>query len=290
MKSSLVDTIRLIMGPNYLNNASARSGGNAISKYLTIDVVCRILYLGLTTGIGNRTLGEEYTDLVYAEESNSGNRTRKAVVLRRIALILGLSGLVENYLQQKTKQLISKPSNRGKLISRVISSKYTPSLDMVRNLHLAVFYMTTHGSKFYQLTKRIVGFRYYLGHAESNNNNNNNGMGYEVLGALLVFQSLFNYYKQITDTSATETERGSAGASESHAKEIDLSDPTMLRFIPNESRACVLCLSMMKSPSVTNCGHLFCWNCIIEWTSEKPECPLCRSFCERQNVLLLSAH
>lgn len=277
------------MGPNYLNNISARSSGNAISKYLTIDVVCRILYLGMTTGIGNRTLGEEYTDLVYAEESVGARRCDKTVLLRRLALILGLSGLVENFIQSKTKKITSNPANKKKMINRVLTSKYTPSLDMVRNLHLALFYMTNSGAKFYQLTKRVIGFQYYLGHSE-NDNSGGNAMGYEVLGVLLVFQCLFNYYKQITDKLTTETEKSSSDTLKSHAKEVDLSDNSVLPFIPNESRACVLCLSIMKNPSVTNCGHLFCWNCIIEWTSEKAECPLCRSFCERQNVLPLRAY
>lgn len=41
-------------------------------------------------------------------------------------------------------------------------------------------------------------------------------------------------------------------------------------------RRCTLCLEERTDSCATECGHLFCWTCIVGWGREKAECPLCR--------------
>jgi hypothetical protein len=47
---------------------------------------------------------------------------------------------------------------------------------------------------------------------------------------------------------------------------------------------CSICLDDFKNPRRTQCGHIFCYDCIWEWKNEenyygvkKETCPLCRS-------------
>lgn len=39
---------------------------------------------------------------------------------------------------------------------------------------------------------------------------------------------------------------------------------------------CVLCSENCASATVTECGHVFCWQCIMEWLQTAEKCPTCR--------------
>ena len=43
--------------------------------------------------------------------------------------------------------------------------------------------------------------------------------------------------------------------------------------------SCTICQEIFINPSVTNCGHTFCYQCIKKWRRQKrkqAQCPLCR--------------
>ena len=54
-----------------------------------------------------------------------------------------------------------------------------------------------------------------------------------------------------------------------------------------QNRNCTLCLEGLRDPVATQCGHVFCWQCIGDWVREKPECPLCRREALVQHILPL---
>lgn len=65
------------------------------------------------------------------------------------------------------------------------------------------------------------------------------------------------------------------------AKPAEEDERTILDIysIPPAMRAgrnCTLCLEERTDSCATECGHLFCWSCIVGWGREKAECPLCR--------------
>lgn len=44
-----------------------------------------------------------------------------------------------------------------------------------------------------------------------------------------------------------------------------------------DKQACPICLHHCVDPTILdNCKHIFCFECITEWTRLKPECPLCK--------------
>jgi peroxin-10 len=44
-----------------------------------------------------------------------------------------------------------------------------------------------------------------------------------------------------------------------------------------QSRNCTLCLEERTDSCITECGHLFCWNCIVGWGREKVSLVFCSS-------------
>jgi peroxin-10 len=72
---------------------------------------------------------------------------------------------------------------------------------------------------------------------------------------------------------------------------LDLGEENVCAYIPAGSRRCPLCLEDMKDPTAAECGHLFCWDCVLRWTGEsvgRGECPICRGRCSREGLLRLA--
>lgn len=294
-------------------------------KHLT-----ELLYLSLTTGIGNRTLGEEYCDLVQLEDDS----LRLPAIARRVGYILS-SILVPWWLQRllpalrqrvrakleksiarqqfrAAQQQLSQPPKLGNKAAKQSKPFFTKlriqqyildhldsmtSLSPVYALSIATFYFT---GSYYHLSKRIWRLRYVF---TKKIDENEQRIGYEVLGVLMVLQIAvqgFLHVRKIGEDMNNAEKEGAAEADAApseggallasiqnpasmpllaaSAPRYDLEeDPCAVSWIPDgQQRKCTLCLEVFKDPSVTTCGHVFCWICVRDWAREKPECPLCR--------------
>lgn len=271
-----------------------------------ITVFAKALYLLLTTLLGARTLGEEYVDLVYV--SKSGRRLPKFVP--RLGFILSyailpylVNKVVKKLNQNRNEDDESTGKPKGWLMG--LLTNYHKTLDTILNIHIALFYFK---GEFYSLSKRIFGLRYAFGHNKDEQKIQRTG-NYSLLGGIMILQfvvkfliSLKNYNDDLIKASKKE-EQDLNSQTEDRIENIeqlvnlsqnydsnliiDLSDEKQLPYLPENSRNCMLCLSPMVNPSAANCGHLFCWDCIVDWIREHPECPLCRQQCLEQHLLPL---
>lgn len=322
-------------------------------------VFSELLYLGLTTLIGNRTLGEEYCDIVQVE----GESGRLPALGRRAAYILScilgpyvlgrilpafrkrirakLEANLKRYARQRAKaQQHAKESGSTKSVTTPLGARIQnyilQNLDTITSpspvyaLSLATFYFS---GSYYHLSKRIWNLRYiFTRHVQESDQR----MGYEVLGVLLVLQMAVQAYLHLQNTMTTsipqpntlgagfgtsamvgggaevsldpnaysannallfDTPTGAATPPTELQKwtntpvadkpKYELGDEETMAWIGENNRKCTLCLEGMRDPSVTTCGHVFCWVCISDWAREKPECPLCRQSCLAQHILPL---
>jgi peroxin-10 len=335
----LSDILRKIYGSRFTHNFTSE-----------IRTFAEVLYHGLTTFVGNRTLGEEYCDIVQVEYDTHklpALARRSGYILTTILLPYSLNRIlptlrrrIQAYLELSLRLSSKKPSTSLTLrYIRTIQSYILSNLDTITSpspiyaVSLALFYFT---GAYYQLGKRLWGLRYIFTHRVDPSDQR---VGYEVLGVLLVLQLSVQAYTHMHSTvshapSALANANTLAGGSavigngvevsldpqayssnnallfESDAlpgSEVDrekmerithtpvlegprykLSDRSLMQWMPTkQQRKCTLCLEELKDPSVTTCGHVFCWTCIGEWLTERPECPLCRSQVMKQHVLPL---
>lgn len=300
-----------------------------------------LLYLSLTTLVGNRTLGEEYTDVVQVD----GRRSALPNIARRAAYVLAsvlapyLAGKILPKLRSKLRAAlearIAKLAARGKERGREARlwgylHEHLGTITSLTPLHavsLAVFYFT---GTYYELAKRALGLRYIFTHKVADTPDR---AGYEVLGALLAVQLATQTYLHLrsvlSPTAPRQTERSvpeDAYAAEvdvsmsdnayasnngllaptgaapqgtldaqnaTHtpvlgAPRYDLADDAVMAYVRGgQQRKCTLCLEALRDPAATQCGHVFCWECIGDWVREKPECPLCRREAMVQHILPL---
>lgn len=44
----------------------------------------------------------------------------------------------------------------------------------------------------------------------------------------------------------------------------------------NNSGTCIICFNSYKKQTKIFCGHIFCNECIVNWSSQSDKCPICR--------------
>ncbi|TKA27819.1 hypothetical protein B0A50_04920 [Salinomyces thailandicus] len=311
-----------------------------------------LLYLGLTTFVGNRTLGEEYCDIVQVEDDSHrlpSIARRAGYILSSVLLPYALNRFLPAFRRRlRAKLEVSMRKLHRRRASSPSRSKQPPSrsfqfqayvlkhLDTITSpapvyaLSMAIFYFS---GAYYQLSKRLFGLRYIFTRKLEPSEQR---VGYEVLGILLVLQMIVQGYLHLQETyshaqsvNVPSNNAAAAGntaaigggvqvetdttisapllfeapqgadpvvqkerlAKITHTPQLqshryNLEDEDVMQWIDGtQQRKCTLCLEAMKDPSVTTCGHVFCWQCVTDWLREQPMCPLCRQSALVQHVL-----
>ncbi|CDO94822.1 unnamed protein product [Kluyveromyces dobzhanskii CBS 2104] len=280
------DTVESLLLQKIQDVLKKVKGQRFTNQYVNeIMILSKLVYLSITTLRYRRTLGEEYVDLAYVDRQGNG----VARLLRRIGFTISYCGVPWVLSKLFYKYKISERDSG--LFSVFTGKSFKDVLDSFLNMHLILFYLS---GQYYSISKRIFGMRYVIGHEMNKNEvefKKRSSQNYKVLGLILGLQltskilpHVAGYISDRIEGDEEKTHKSLRSLSKKHVSK-DLSDPDVLPFIENDSRKCVLCLNDMVDPSATACGHLFCWACIMEWTLERQECPLCRQRSLRQMII-----
>ncbi|TBU64669.1 Pex12 amino terminal region-domain-containing protein [Dichomitus squalens] len=255
-----------------------------------IDFAANALYYGLTIGLGSQTLGEEYTDIWL----HSSHERRRLSPRLRAALIL--LPTLPSYLLSRWGSSLSQTSLVGATLRKVPTV-----MEVLSEINLAIFYLR---GTYYSIVKRLLGIKYISTVPE---NPDARPPSYALLGILLGVRLLhraLSYLRSRSPKAELGDEKGkrivdgdddifiddrrvanmleaAAHLEDAPPLPAEEDERTILDVskIPPDVRAgrnCTLCLEERTASCATDCGHLFCWNCIVGWGREKAECPLCR--------------
>ncbi|KAJ7630464.1 hypothetical protein FB45DRAFT_990492 [Roridomyces roridus] len=250
------------------------SGTRWLSRWdKEVDLLVKLGYYSLTTARATQTLGEEYTDIW---QYSASERTLPP----------------SRFKPSSTTRLDDIYPDNGRHSALRKRLKSLPGvLEVLGEINLAVFYI--YGT-YYDLVKRILGIRKV---SSTPPNPHVRPPSYSLLGVLLGVRLLYrlvtflrtkleqressNTHETFLDERPVSMFLGPVDPEGEPAKPAEQDERTMLDVssIPDALRAgrnCTLCLEERTDSCATECGHLFCWSCIVGWGREKAECPLCR--------------
>uniref|UniRef100_A0A182QUP1 RING-type E3 ubiquitin transferase n=1 Tax=Anopheles farauti TaxID=69004 RepID=A0A182QUP1_9DIPT len=249
---------------------------NALCK-----LIAEILYHHYAILNNLQTLGEEYTGIIQVD-ANYVMLPNKALQLLAILLEYGgehVADRVLTYVQteiDRSEELLDSVKDK---LHRLIDTLRVV-VPYIRGFHTSLFYI--NGGK-YHISKRITGINYVL--IRNWLKEDHSIYGYKVLGYVTLTQlilALAAHYRQYR----MEAKQKSAVPARSTISRPRSSSGSV-RATGTPTHNCALCMDTTQDISVTQCGHLFCWHCILNWLDKRQVCPICREAVKKTRVIRL---
>lgn len=254
-------------------------------NWIKYNQMCRLLaelsYHGFASANSLQTLGEEYTGIIQVDGNYKQIPSR---LLQLIAIVLEFGGdsLFQRLLQKLDTYVANheeiRPEAKPQLKKIIQRLRQSPSY--VKALHKSLFYLDA--SK-YQLSKRTTGINYVL--IRHWLQPEFSLYGYKILGVITFLQVSFSLAISGWD-AWREHKRQQLEAIKQTGKKF-LQRGSSVRHADPDAPQCILCLEPRSNSSLTPCGHIFCWSCLLEWLEERDECPLCRESLKKSQVIPL---
>eukprot|EP00794_Sanderia_malayensis_P015452 gene15452-17035_t len=163
---------------------------------------------------------------------------------------------------------------------------FTQAIAVLEQLNLVLFYFEGHH---YKISQRILGLKYVL--IRKFLKDSSAISIYKILGVSMGLQlaiTIPNFIFQLCKTIFKHADKLSMSSEKKLQGSPDVVDVTENCISTRQNNVnCSLCLEKVDYATSTICGHLFCWNCIMEWSATKNECPVCRDLLIPSRLIFL---
>ncbi|KAF7488375.1 Peroxisome biogenesis factor 10 [Sarcoptes scabiei] len=237
----------------------------------------RFIYYFYTTVRGDQTLGEEFARIVQISS------TRKSIPSFFQRFLLALCYSFESRLlcliHFCIKNALANIIKRSNYDYEIETKGYIDLIwDSLNGLNQTLFFF--HGT-YYDLWKRLIGIRYLSTIATNEESDlHHNTKSVKLIAYLTLISTCLTFISKFV--SLNESIR------KNHRIIIDRSRLRSRQEGHQSLNQCTLCLDGVMKPTLLLCGHVFCWDCIVDWLDHQEECPLCHATVEPTRVVFLN--
>ncbi|XP_030385358.1 peroxisome biogenesis factor 10 [Scaptodrosophila lebanonensis] len=255
-------------------------------NWIKYNQLCKLLaelsYHGFASLNNLQTLGEEYTGIIQVDGEFKQIPSR---VLQLLAIVLEFGGdALFVRLLQKLELYVAHheeivPEAKQQLQKLIRQLHHSPSY--IKALHKSLFYLKAGR---YQLSKRVTGINYVL--IRHWLQPEFSLYGYKILGIITFLQVSVSLAISSWDAWKEHKRHQLEALKQSSKRFLQRAESSNSKPVANAPQ-CILCLEVRCNTSLTPCGHLFCWSCLLDWLDEREECPLCRETLKKSQVIQL---